>query len=235
MHIISMIINLFLISIFLLPAYAADLPQNQKNTEPGEIKKTSRIMFGMKLEEVTAILGDGCKPKVDTYFEPKGVAHYIKCKKQKLEFLHNNLHEITFQPGFDLTTPFAPFHEDKYNLPPEVKDKIRWGMGVQEFNKALDLWAKILDNYGIKIVPEFKNFKERLNHPLNNNECSMSKNFKKCCLVLFGPKSKVDPLERVQWIFSFDQQFPFDPKYRGLREIKVLDRDQRGVVVYKIK
>ena len=235
MHTISMLLKLLLIFCFSLPAYASDSPQKLKNIEPGEIKNPSRIMFGMKLEEVTAILGGGCKPNVDTYYEPKGVAHYIKCKKQKLEFLHKNLHEITYQPGFELKTPLAPFHEDKYNLPSEVQDKIRWGMGVQEFNKALDLWAKILDNYGIKIVPEFKKFKERLDHPLNNNECSMSKNFKKCCLVLFGPKSKVDPLERVQWIFSFDQAFQWEPKYRGLREITVLDRDQRGIVVYKIK
>jgi len=228
------ILIIFLIICFFLPAYADDFHQKAKNTETGEFRKSSRIMFGMKTEDVMEILGDGCKPKVDTDYKPKGVANYIKCKKLKIEFLHNNLYCITYKAGFDLKIPLTPFHDNKYNLPADIQDKIRWGMGIKEFIKVLYLWAKMLGDSGIKFITQSENYSERLNNPLHDNECSISKS-KKECWVVFGPKSEASPLERVQWIFSFDQQFPFDPKYRGLREIHVLDRDKQGIVLYNIK
>jgi hypothetical protein len=84
MHTLSLVINLVVISIFLLPAYAAEFPQKLQNTEPVELKKPDRIMFGMTVEEVTAISGNACHPTVDNDYKPKGVANYIKCKNLKL-------------------------------------------------------------------------------------------------------------------------------------------------------
>jgi hypothetical protein len=81
-----------------------------------------------------------------------------------------------YHAGFDLkNSPITPFHDEKYNFPSEIQDKIRWGMGIQGLSKILDLWAKMLDNYGIKIVSITKDYKESLKHPLGNNECSMEK------------------------------------------------------------
>jgi ankyrin repeat protein len=201
-------------------------------TELEQNNKFDELVLGMQSEKAAALLGVGCHSEVNEFYKPKGVALVIQCKNLKLDFLHNRLYEITYQSDFDLSTPFAPFDENKYNMPVDVQRIIRWGIGVPEFLKTLDRWVEILRKDGLNLVlrnDEYisQNKDRQLKvEQLGKDEVLMEKLHpsRHEYWVHFGPIGRYSSLPRVLWSFSFD------PQSLGLSKIAARDRDEEGFV-----